>query len=85
MNELLNLDPSDCPRCAKAAGKSGGIYNFGPDIICCRVRFLLGLPTLELRRGWLERWRDQKGGEFVDKIKAELRKKWKPAINDEEV
>lgn len=72
--DLLDIDPADCPLCVRAAGKPGGLHNM--SLVCCRVRFLLGVPTLDLRRGWLDRWREKLGSEKVDQIKAEVQRRW---------
>lgn len=59
----------ECEYCKR----SGGRYDFGRT--CCRVRFILSLPTRELRAGWIERWR-AKNRAFADKVEAEVRARW---------
>jgi hypothetical protein len=44
--------------------------------ICCRVRFVLTLPSRELRAEWLERWRAKDGRAMAEKIEREVREKW---------
>lgn len=44
--------------------------------ICCRVRFVMSLPSREQRAGWLERWRKQDGPAMAEEIEREVRAKW---------
>lgn len=37
--------------------RRGGEYDFGRA--CCMARFLQALPSRDMRRGWLARWRAQ--------------------------
>lgn len=55
-----------CPHCKS----NNGNYLFS----CrgCKVRFLMSLPTLQLRRGWLQRWQNKYGEDETEAVKAEL-------------
>ena len=52
-----------CALCVQGSGQ----YEFFR--LCCRVRFLLKLPSVDGRRAWLERWSGQ-GDKAVDETKA---------------
>ncbi len=53
----------NCKLCADASGH----YDFLR--LCCRVRFLLVLPSVGVRRAWLERWAWQ-GDKAIEDTKA---------------
>lgn len=61
---------TECALCAKRSG----ILNF--NLVCCRVRFILSLPTREMRLGWLERWRSRDGNVVADAVEKEVKAKW---------
>lgn len=42
----------------------------------CVARFVVSLPSLELRRGWLARLAEQRGEEFQVEVAAEVRRLW---------
>lgn len=44
--------------------------------VCCRVRFVLGLPAREMRAEWLERWRKKDGERMASEIEREVRTRW---------
>lgn len=50
------------------------ILDFGRP--CCVARFIARLPLLEMRRGWLERLRRKKDGEFMERVEDRLREIW---------
>jgi hypothetical protein len=54
--------------------KNGSVYNFNRT--CCLARFVVKLPSLELRRGWLARLAEQRGEEFQVEVAAEVRRLW---------
>lgn len=64
---------ADCALCIA----SSPVYNFG--LVCCRVRFILSVPVLEVRRTWLERWRKREG-EISKLIENEVRKRWRGEV-----
>lgn len=68
----------ECEQCAK----SSAIYDF--NRICCRVRFILSLPTREMRSGWLERWRSRDGKAMADAVEKAVLMKWKTGREDRE-
>lgn len=60
----------DCELCV---GDSP-IYDFG--LVCCRARFILSVPMLEVRRGWIERWK-RKDSEMCAAVEREVRMRWR--------
>lgn len=60
----------DCELCIDVSP----VYDFG--LVCCRVRFILSVPVLEVRRAWLERWKRQ-DGEMCDSVEREVAARWK--------
>ena len=44
--------------------------------ICCRVRFLMTLPSRDIRAEWLERWRKRDGHRMADEIEKEVKERW---------
>lgn len=61
---------ADCALCIE----DSPVYDFG--LVCCRVRFILSVPVLEVRRAWLERWKRQ-DGEMCAVVEREVAAKWK--------
>lgn len=61
------MQNTDCPLCASDTSE------LNMHRVCCRVRFLLRLPNVTLRRGWLERWKDWPE---IEKVKDELKARW---------
>jgi len=57
---------TECELCEKKSA----ILDF--NRICCRVRFVMSLPTREMRAGWLERWRSRDGNAMADAVEKEL-------------
>jgi len=55
-----------CPHCESRNG------NYLFSCRGCKVRFLLSLPTLELRRGWLGRWAIKYGDDETEAVKEEF-------------
>lgn len=46
---------TECELCEKRSA----ILDF--NRVCCRVRFVMSLPSREMRAGWLERWKQKDG------------------------
>ena len=44
--------------------------------VCCRVRFVLGLPDREMQAEWFERWRRKDGEKVASEIALEVRERW---------
>ena len=57
---------TECELCEKKSA----ILDF--NRICCRVRFVMSLPTREMRACWLERWRSRDGNAMADAVEKEL-------------
>ena len=49
------------------------VYQF--DRLCCRVRYILGIPLREVRQAWLDRWR-QREPEVAAKVEALVLERW---------
>ncbi len=64
---------TECELCELCEKKSA-ILDF--NRICCRVRFVMSLPTREMRVGWLERWRSRDGNAMADAVEKEVRERW---------
>lgn len=62
---------TECELCEKKSA----ILDF--NRICCRVRFVMSLPTREMRVGWLERWRSRDGNAVADAVEKEVRERWR--------
>lgn len=62
---------TECELCEKKSA----ILDF--NRICCRVRFVMSLPTREMRVGWLERWRARDGNAVADAVEKEVRERWR--------
>lgn len=62
---------TECELCEKKSA----ILDF--NRICCRVRFVMSLPTREMRVGWLERWRSRDGNAMADAVEKEVRERWR--------
>lgn len=60
---------TECELCEKKSA----ILDF--NRICCRVRFVMSLPTREMRVGWLERWRSRDGNAMADAVEKEVRER----------
>lgn len=61
---------TECELCAKRSA----VLDFRR--ICCRVRFVMSLPSLEMRAGWLALWREKDGKTMAEEIEREVRAKW---------
>lgn len=61
----------ECELCEKKSA----ILDF--NRICCRVRFVMSLPTREMLAGWLERWRARDGNAVADAVEKEVRERWR--------
>lgn len=59
--------PAACGLCAATSP----VYDFG--LVCCRVRFILSVPVLDIRREWLDRWR-KKDRAMSEQIENEVRR-----------
>lgn len=64
------MGPPECDLCAKDDGN----YHFGR--VCCRARYITGLPMKRLRTGWMERWRGQLPGAVYAEIEAAVKARW---------
>jgi len=62
---------TECELCEKKSA----ILDF--NRICCRVRFVMSLPTREMRVGWLDRWRSWDGNAMADAVEKEVRERWR--------
>ncbi len=62
---------TECELCEKKSA----ILDF--NRICCRVRFVMSLPTREMRVGWLERWRSRDGNAVADAVEKEVKAIWR--------
>jgi hypothetical protein len=59
-----------CDLCTAAAG----IYNWGN--LCCRARFVTSLPGIDLRRGWMARWKSRETPSFYAAIARAVKAQW---------
>lgn len=59
-----------CEFCAKEDGN----YHFGR--VCCRARYITGLPLKRLRTGWMERWRVMLPGALYAEIEEAVKARW---------
>ena len=64
------LDTHECDDCIE----DKGLYDFSRA--CCRARFLVSVPLLDLRKGWMRRWKRKVSEEFYDAIEAAVKKRW---------
>lgn len=60
----------DCGLCVR----ENGLFDWGQ--VCCRARFVIGLPGIEYRRGWMARWKARENAEFYAQIAAEVKARW---------
>lgn len=74
MQRRENLLQPDEPGACELCAVDSAVYNFG--MVCCRVRFILGVPVLEIRQGWLERWR-RMDSEMGAEVEREVAAQWK--------
>lgn len=61
----------DCALCGSAASQ----YDWSR--VCCRARFIAGLPAVILRRGWMQRWQALESAGFYADIERAVRDAWK--------
>lgn len=66
----MTASASPCHLCAAASGE----FNWGN--VCCRTRFIVGLPGIDWRRGWMERWKARESSEFYDAIARAVKAGW---------
>ena len=59
-----------CPLCVAASGE----YNWGN--LCCRARFVTGLPGIDWRRGWMARWKLREPPAFYTSIELAVKSRW---------
>ena len=59
-----------CPLCAT----NGPVHDFTRT--CCRVRYLLALPSRDARRCTLARWRQEHGAAAADETETALSAAW---------
>ena len=69
VDEVVEPQLGECDLCEI----DSPVYFF--DRVCCRVRFVLRVPLLEVRRCWLDRWKrkDRAMGELIE---AEVLRRW---------
>jgi hypothetical protein len=60
----------DCNLCLVASGE----FNWGN--VCCRARFVIGLPGIDWRRGWMARWKAREIPEFYAEIERAVKARW---------
>lgn len=60
----------ECPLCAT----NGPVHDFTRT--CCRVRYLLALPSRDARRCTLARWRQEHGAAAADETETALSAAW---------
>lgn len=66
----VKAQPAVCGLCAAASP----VYDFG--LVCCRVRFILSVPVLDIRREWLDRWK-RMDSEICAEVEREVEARWK--------
>lgn len=59
-----------CALCVAATGE----YNWGN--LCCRARFVTGLPGIDWRRGWMDRWKARESPDFYAAIERAVKTAW---------
>lgn len=62
----------DCELCIEKSP----VYDF--DMVCCRARFILGIPILDVRRAWIERWK-KRDGAMGRAVEQEVTARWNEA------
>lgn len=68
--QKFDLDES-CALCIESSGE----FNWGK--LCCRARFVTGLPDIDLRRGWMARWKSREIPDFYSAIEQLVKIRWK--------
>jgi hypothetical protein len=63
-----------CALCISAAGE----YNWGN--VCCRARFVTGLPGIDWRREWMAYWRHCESSDFYSAIEQTVKTLWDAKI-----
>ena len=61
---------TECELCEKRSA----ILDF--NRVCCRVRFVMSLPSREMRAGWLERWKQKDGAAMAEEVEKEVKRQW---------
>lgn len=61
----------ECEFCATETGR------YAWDRVCCRARFISGLPMIALRRGWMALWKQRESAAFYADIEREVGALWK--------
>lgn len=59
--------------CALCEADNG---TYSMNLQCCRVRYLLHEPRIDVRRAWLARWTARDGHEVGAALKAEFTRRW---------
>lgn len=59
-----------CPLCVAKDGE----YGWGN--VCCRARFVISLPGIDWRRGWMARWKMKELPDFYMAIEHAVKKLW---------
>lgn len=59
-----------CTLCLAPTGE----YNWGN--LCCRARFVTGLPGIDWRRGWMARWKASETPEFFAAVERAVKVRW---------
>lgn len=60
---------TDCELCVV----DSPVYQMGR--VCCRVRYIMAEPRLEVRRAWLERWK-RRDGTMGAKVEKAVEARW---------
>lgn len=61
---------TECELCEKKSA----VMDF--NRVCCRVRFVMSLPSREMRSGWLERWKQKDGSAMAEEVEREVKRQW---------
>jgi len=60
----------ECNLCVATSGE----YNWAN--VCCRARFVTGLPGIDWRRAWMERWKSREIPDFYEAIELAVKTRW---------
>lgn len=75
----MTMCVSPCQLCSTAS------CEFNWSNVCCRARFITGLPRIDLRRGWMARWKERESAEFYDAIARAVKAAWELKTSGVEV
>lgn len=51
-----------------------GVYDFSNQ--CCKVRYLIKEPRLDVRRALMDKWKKELGTEAFNNLVSEVKEKW---------